>query len=89
MAQMEHFRTKLSKLQRQLQTAEATYECREAELVQEVDALKDEVAKTQDKVQMAAAMKISLNEQLESVTQDRDSKLKKLEILSDTFELFI
>ena len=83
MAQMEHFRTELSKLQRQLQTAEATYERREAELVQEVDALKNEVAKTQDKAQMAAAMKISLNEQLESVTQDRDSKLKKLEILAN------
>ncbi len=77
---MEHFRTESSKLQRQLQTTEATFERREAELVQEVDALKNEVAKTQDKAQMAAAMKISLNEQLESVTQDRDSKLKKLEI---------
>ena len=83
MAQMEHFRTESSKLQRQLQTAEATYERREAELVQEADELKDEVAKTQDKVQMASAMNISLNEQLESVTQDRDSKLKKLEILAN------
>ncbi len=83
MAQIEHFRTESSKLQRQLQTAEATYECREAELVQEVDELKDEAAKTQGKVQMAAAMKISLNEQLESVTQDRDSKLKNLEILAN------
>ncbi len=82
-AQMEHFRTESSKLQRQLQTAEATYERREAELVQEADELKNEVAKTQDKVQMASAMKISLNEQLESVTQDRDSKLKRLEILAN------
>ncbi|XP_064387129.1 aurora kinase A-like isoform X3 [Halichondria panicea] len=83
MAQMEHFRTESYKLQRQLQTAEATYERREAELVQEADALTDEAAKTQDKVQMAAAMNISLNEQLESVTQDRDSKLKNLEILAN------
>ncbi|XP_064388876.1 uncharacterized protein LOC135336929 [Halichondria panicea] len=83
MAQMEHLRTESSKLQRQLQTAEATYERREAKIVQEVDELKNEFAKTQDKAQMAAAMKISLNEQLESVTQDRDSKLKKLEILAN------
>ncbi len=49
MAQVEHFRTESSKLQRQLHaTAEATYERREAELysyiVQEIDELQDEVA---------------------------------------------
>ncbi len=83
MTQMEHFRAESYKLKQHLRTAEATYERKEAELVQEMDELNDEAAKTQDKVQMAAAMKISLNEQLESVTQDRDSKLKYLEILAN------
>ena len=83
MTQMEHFRTESSKLQRQLQKAEATYKRREAELVQEMDELNDEAAKTQHKVQMAAAMNISLNEQLDSVTQDRDSKQEKLEVLAN------
>ncbi len=83
MAQMEHFRAESSKLKQQLRTADATYERREAELVQEIDELEDEAVKTKDKVQIAAAMNISLNEQLESVTQDRDSKLKKLEILAN------
>ncbi len=82
-AQKEHFRTESTKLQQQLQIAEATCESRKDELFQKIEEAARSQAALKDEVQMASAMNISLNEKLERVTQDRDIEQEKLEILAN------
>ncbi len=96
MAQMEHLRTESMKFQRQQQTAEATYERREAELVEDLVAIKQELSHTKQNCSRTATelqdarqrLKVSLadTECLHDEVMSKTAQVKQYKKQTDSFK---